>query len=380
MKGREFIIKKVLFISNILSHIYAFHLPYLQWFRENGFEVHVMTNAGGQEASYCDKLYDIDIERAPFSPKNINALKQARKIINEEKYDIVHCHTPMGGVIGRIASRGMRNQGAKVLYTAHGFHFYKGAPLINWMLYYTMEKYLAHMTDCIITINGEDYERAKKHFQSQITAVEKSSGIGVNIDRFSPAEGNEKETLKKKYGYEGKFILLYAAEFIKRKNHRFFIEAASELASLCPNIKILFAGKGELLDEMKKYAEEKSVSKYIDFLGYCTNMPELFKMSDLVVSASIEEGFGINVIEGMAAGLPAVVSVVRGHKEMVVNGENGFLFSVNAPNDFCRDVSELCNSTAMYKRFSEKALLSVQKFSISNSLKQMVSIYKKFGV
>ena len=132
--------RKVLFICNVLSHIYAFHIPYLRYFHDKGYKVHVMANAGedynGEIPPYCDYVYNVKIVRSPFSLKNVDALKEAKKIINQEKYDIVHCHTPMGGVIGRLASRSVRKNGSKVLYTAHGFHFYRGAPAINWVLYY----------------------------------------------------------------------------------------------------------------------------------------------------------------------------------------------------------------------------------------------------
>ncbi len=208
-------VKKVLFLCNVLSHIYAFHLPYIEWFKQNGYEVHILTNAGGKTAECCDKLYDVVIERSPFSPKNISAYKEAKKIINSEQYDIVHCHTPMGGVIGRLASKTIRKNGAKVLYTAHGFHFYKGASAIHWLLYYTMEKMLAKKTDCIITINQEDFLRAKSKFESKNTKVEKISGIGVDVKKYTPAEN--KDLLKNQMGYDGKFLLIYAAEFMDKR-------------------------------------------------------------------------------------------------------------------------------------------------------------------
>lgn len=368
--------KKVLFVSNVLSHIYAFHLPYIKWFKENGFEVHVMANSNGQKADGFDKYYDVKIERSPFSLKNFAAYKEAKRIIDSEQYDIVHCHTPMGGVIGRLASRRIRKRGAKVLYTAHGFHFYSGAPKVNWLLYYTMEKLLAPRTDCIITINGEDYKRAKDKLESKRTAVEKISGIGVDIHKFSPAE--DKEALKKANGYEGRFLLTYAAEFIPRKNHRFFVEAAVELIKKCPNVKILFAGKGILLEETKKYAMQLGVEEYIDFLGFRTDMPDVLRMSDVLISASIEEGFGINIIEGMASGLPAVVSVVRGHKEMVISGQNGYLTDVKNTHEFTELIEKLYNSSEQYQEMSKQAILTAENFSIENSLKQMEQIYKRY--
>lgn len=371
--------KKVLFISNILSHIEVFHLPYLEWFKRQGYEVHVMTNARGKTVEFCDKLFDVGIERSPFSIKNIAAIKKAKQIIDSENYNIIHSHTPMGGVVGRLATTNARKRGTRILYTAHGFHFYNGAPKLNWLLYYTMEKFLAKKTDCIITINTEDYGRAKDKFESKITTVEKISGIGVNIERFAPANAEEKDELKKQYGYEGKFLLIYAAEFIPRKNHRFFIDAATDLCKLHPDIKFLFCGKGELMESTKKYAEECGVSEYFDFLGFRKDMPNLYKMSDVLISASIEEGFGINIIEGMATGMPAVASIVRGHKEMIKEGKNGFLFSTTSPSQFIDCIDQLYGDYGLYCDMSFEAIKTAQNFSIENSLKQMETIYKNYG-
>lgn len=368
--------KKVLFISNVLSHIEVFHLPYLKYFSQKGYEVHILTNAGDKKADYCDKLYNINISRSPFSLKNISALRRAKKIIDFEKYDIIHCHTPMGGVIGRLAASNLRKKGAKIIYTAHGFHFYKGAPLLNWLIYFPAEKYLAKKTDCIITINKEDFNLANKHFKSAKTEVFQINGIGVNTEKFSNVNTEQKIKLKEDNGYKDKFLLIYTAEFIKRKNHRFFIENSKQLFEKCPQVKFLFAGKGKLFEEMKQLAKETGVSEYFEFLGFRQDINELLKICDVVVSASIEEGFGINIVEGLATGLPAVASIVRGHKEMVTDGFNGYLFDAEKPETFCNSIEKLYNNKNLYKKLSENAYVSAKEFSLENSLKQMETIYR----
>lgn len=155
---------KILFISNT-ANFSKFNLPYMRWFHEQGWQVDY-ASAGEEDVQECDRQYKINIARSPFYViKNLEALGQLKKILAENNYDILHCHTPMGGVIGRLAARKLRREHKiKVIYTAHGFHFYKGAPLLNWILYYPMEKWLSHCTDVIVTINEEDYERAKKSF------------------------------------------------------------------------------------------------------------------------------------------------------------------------------------------------------------------------
>jgi len=242
-----------------------------------------------------------------------------------------------------------------------------------------MEKLLAKNTDCIITINEEDYQLAKKKF-SKNTVVEKISGIGVNLEKFSALTEKEKLELKKQFGYENKFVLIYAAEFISRKNHRFIIRATKELADECSNFKIIFCGKGKLLEECKLYAKKLGVEKHIDFLGFRKDMPDLYRMSDVLISSSFQEGMAINVIEGFASGLPAIVSDIRGHNDVVINGENGFLFSNKNEQEFIKNILYMKSNFNEYKKMSQNALRDSQKYSIEVSLSEMNSIYVKFGV
>ena len=149
--------KKILFVASIHKHFLAFHLPYINWLKDNGCIVHVAAN-GTDKVPNVDKQWNVCIERNPFSLNNIKAVNCLKKIIEENSYDLVHCHTAMGAVVARLAARENRNRGiTKVLYTAHGFHFFKGSPKRYWLMYYPMEKFLLKYTDGIITINNEDY-------------------------------------------------------------------------------------------------------------------------------------------------------------------------------------------------------------------------------
>lgn len=160
------------------------------------------------ELPYVDQAHSIPIQRSPFHLHNRLAYVELKKLLEKEHYQFIHCHTPMGSVIGRLAAKTTRKKGTKVLYTAHGFHFWKGAPLQNWLLYYPVERWLVQYTDALITINGEDYERADR-LSKEKAAVHYVPGMGVDMKRFAPVDDTEKDRLRKAYGFTTQdFIVL----------------------------------------------------------------------------------------------------------------------------------------------------------------------------
>ena len=180
--------KKVLFVATVVkTHIMEFHIPYLKMFKEMGWNTAVASrndyeNAEDCQIPFCDDYYNVPFERSPIKLSNLKAYKELKKLINNGDYDIIHCHTPVGAMLARLAARRARKRGTKVIYTAHGFHFYKGAPIINWLLYYPVERFLARYTDVLITINKEDYERAQKFRAKKVCFVH---GVGVDTSKFS---------------------------------------------------------------------------------------------------------------------------------------------------------------------------------------------------
>ena len=369
--------KKVLFVASVASHIESFHIPYIKWFKEHGFIVNVAARMNiDNPIEYCDKFIDIPFERSPYSKGNISAYKALKAVIYNGQYNIIHCHTPMAAALTRLAARKMRKNGLTVIYTAHGFHFFRGAPLLGWLLYYPAEKFLSRFTDIIITINKEDFlSITDLNFKCKDSYI--VPGVGVNTESVIDSNDETKKKLRKSYGYsDNDFILFYAAEFIKRKNHRLIIEQLPSLSKKIPNIKILLAGRGELLVEMKKLAEHLGVNRYVDFLGYRRDIPELVAMSDVGVSSSLQEGLGITVAEDMFAGLPVVVSYDRGHKEMVIDGFNGYFFDINKPEQFSDKIYELYKYPEKRILMGLNAKKSIQKFSIENALAAHISIYK----
>lgn len=370
--------KKILFVATIFKHFRAFHLPYIEWFKQQGWQVDAMAN-GDDPLEEAHHSYNVPVSRSPFSFSNVKAIKQAKAIINKEKYDIVYCHTAMGAVLARLAAKKARkNYGTKVIYVAHGFHFFKGGPLKSWILYYPMEKYLSKYTDAIITINEEDYQLVKNNgFRN--TDTYKIPGIGLNTGRLFETNDAVREKLRTQYDFsQDSFILIYIAEYIERKNHKFIIDSMDELRTQIPTIKVLFAGRGRLMDAMMEYAKQKDVDSYIEFLGFRKDIGQLIALSDVGISASRQEGLGLNLAEEMFAGLPVVATVDRGHKEIVKDGYNGFLYAQLDHGGFENAVCKLYQDSELRKKMGENARNFIQKFSLDNAMASLTEIYKKY--
>lgn len=371
--------KKVLFVATVESHLYSFHIPYLKWFKEQGYEVHTACN-GKDLILPADKSFNIPFQRSPFKMDNIKAYKELKTIIDKENYDIIHCHTPMGGALTRLAARRARKKGTKVIYTAHGFHFFKGAPLINWLLYYPVEKYLARYTDILITINNEDYENAiKKRFKAK--KIELIDGVGVNLKKFKPQTIEEKNRLRNEYGYkEEDFILIYAGELNYNKNQSLLFKVIALLNEEIPEIMLLLPGTGDLLEDYQSEVTELGINKHVEFLGYRNDVPSLMLLSDIAVSASRREGLPVNVMEAMATGLPLVVTNCRGNRDLVVNGENGYVIEIDDVKGFAQALKNLYDSEELRKTMAENSLTLIKKYSLENVMQEMERVYSIEGV
>ena len=365
--------KKVLFIANHKGFS-KFNAPFMAWFKEQGWQV---DNASpGIEIGDVDCQYDVDIQRTPFSWRNYRAYKRLKTIIELNHYDLIHVHTPMGAALGRLAAIKARKKGTKVIYTAHGFHFFKGAALKNWLLYYPMERLLSSFTDAVVTINDEDFERAKK-LNLAHGNIFHIDGVGVNLERFHPISKIEKHEIRKKIGLrDSDFVVLYVAQFIPRKNHQLIIHQIQNIVKTVPDFKVVFAGNGETLLQCKTLAEQMGVSKYIMFLGGRSDIPDLCGMADIHVSPSLQEGLDIGNIEAMATGCPLVLSNIRGHREVCRDGINGYLFDLNDPQKMTDSIIVLFQDKERYELIKATNLHDVHKFSVDCSVKSMAGIYK----
>ncbi len=364
---------KVLFVATVVkTHIMEFHIPYLKMFKDMGWETSVAArndyeNPADCVIPYCDKYYDIPFERNPAKPGNIKAYRQLKKLIEEEAFDIVHCHTPVGGAIGRLASAGMRKKGSKVFYTAHGFHFYKGAPLLNWIAFYPVERLLAHLTDVLITITTEDYKRAKPF---KAGSVEYVPGVGVDLSKFAKGSKDRSSDLRKELGIpEDAYVWLSVGEVNKNKNHGVVIEAMADFS----DVWYVLCGRGPLLDELKEKAESLGIADRIVFAGYRNDIADFYKMADLFIFPSWREGLPVALMEAMASGIKCIASRNRGTNDLLP--DSALRFDPGNVEELKKKIK-----TAMSEDFSGEIRNNIERlktFDISNVLEITKKLYLK---
>ncbi len=369
--------KKVLFVATVTKHINSFHIPYLKWFKEEGYEVHVASN-GNEPIEYCDKHYNLPFERFPLRKNNIKTYRELKKIINENKYEIIHCHTPVGGVLTRLAAKKARKKGTRVIYTAHGFHFYKEAPLLNWLIYYPIEKWLSRYTDCLITINKEDYELAKKKFR-KCKQIELVHGVGLDTTKFDIKISNQAlATLKDEITIKkDNIVLTYIAELNKNKNQQLLIKTIEQIVKEGDTRYILLlVGDGKLKERYQKYVKKHKLENNIKILGKRNDIAKILKITDIYVASSLREGLPVNILEAMYMGLPIVATDNRGHRELIKNKKNGYIIdSEQKKKDFCEKIIELSHNKKIYNKFKEENKKIVKEFSLEEVTKEIRKIY-----
>ena len=281
---------------------------------EAGHQIDIATNDAAAQVpelyrSLGCTVYHLDFSRSPLSPKNIRAFRQLKQVLDGGNYDDVHCHTPVASVVTRLACRKFRKRyGLKVFYTSHGFHFYKGAPLKNWLIYYPVEWLCSFWTDMLITINLEDYDRVKQHMHARRTIF--VPGVGLDVKRFSTATVDRAAKRREIGVPEDAFLLISIGELNRNKNHEIVIRALAAINR--PDIHYGIAGKGPLEAELRQLADGLGVGDNVHLWGYRNDVPELLKAADVDVFPSIREGFGLAAVEGMAAGLPLICADNRG--------------------------------------------------------------------
>ncbi len=368
--------KKVLFVASVTSHIIAFHIPYLKMFKDAKYEVHVASN-GDDKIDYCDKHFNISFERSPFNKENISAYKELKKIIINENYDIIICNTPVASVITRLAAKESRKNGVRVIYIAHGFHFFKGASLKNWLIYYPIEKYLSKYTDDLITINEEDYEIAKKKMKAK--KIHYIHGIGVDETKFNKQiTKEERKKLRDLLNIKKEdFAIFYVGELSYRKNQIMLIDAMKDLVKENKNIKLLLAGSGGLTKFYKEKIKEYNLEQNVILLGYRSDIPNILKAVDLYVSTSKQEGLPINILEAKVSGLPIIVTNSRGNRDLIKDSINGFVVEIGDVETLKEKIKAIKSNEELRKNFINNSKEDVEQYSlksVENEFKKIINM------
>ncbi|MBS4781300.1 MULTISPECIES: glycosyltransferase [Clostridium] len=337
--------KKILFAASTLSHIENFHIPYLKYFKDNDFEVHIMGKGNNKSPiPYVDKVIPINFEKNMFSLKNFISAFKISKLIKKEKYSTISTHTILASFFTRLGIMLSLKKHPLVINTVHGYLFDENSNFIKKVIMILAEKFVRPVTDTILVMNSTDYEIAKKYnlYKKNLYSI---NGMGINASKFPFSTEENKSYLREKYNIpKDDFLLIYVAEFSKRKNQKFLIESLKGLISEgYNNVKLLLLGDGVLLDNMKQYSKTLGIEDNIIFKGYIKEVCNYYQISDICVSSSRIEGLPFNIMEAMSTGLPVIASKIKGHIDLVNPGENGFLYEYNNINEFCNHVKVLYN-------------------------------------
>lgn len=369
--------KKALLVTHVSGFVPQFEMGNVKILQEMGYEVHYASNY--HNPSYGDDnhrldgtgiiRHQVDFERSPYSLKNLTAYRQLKKLMEEERFDLVHCHNPMSGVITRLAAHATHTK--PVVYTAHGFHFYKGAPIKNWLLYYPVEYLLSFYTNQQICINIEDYERAKRFFHAQ--KVNYVPGVGIDVKRIRDVKVN-KSNKRKDLGIPKEAIVLVSAgELITRKNHETIIRTMAKLKD--KRFVYVICGHGELEAHLKEIVKDLKLEHQVFFLGYRTDILEIYMASDICVFPSFQEGLPVALMEAMACGLPVVCSKIRGNTDLVDNN-GGILIKPTDVESYADAILKLGNDKSLRETMGSYNQRIVEKFDVEKISSAMIMIYE----
>lgn len=364
--------KKVLYLTTVSGTINAFLVPHIEMLLDEGYVVDV--------ASCIDrpideklinrgiKVFNIPFSRKPLYPGNIKAFLKLIKIQKQEQYDIVHVHTPVAGLFGRLLK--LFYPKLKTIYTAHGFHFFKGAPLLNWLVYFPIEYICSFFTDILITINQEDYYLAKKVMEAR--KIKYISGVGIDINKYQNIQVDKKVKRKELGIPENAIMLLSVGELSPRKNHQVVLRALEKLKDA--NIHYCIAGQGNLEEKLKIIVNDLEIQNQVHFLGYRKDINELCKVADIFVFPSLQEGLPVALMEAMASGLPVVCSDIRGNNDLI-NEDGGYRCDPKSVDDFFNGINELIKNEDKKVYYQNNNLETIREFSIDLVKSKMVKIY-----
>lgn len=371
---------RILYVTTV-GITMGFFKSFIKQLIDEGHTVEIATNETESKVADCYyewncSIHHIDCSRSPLNKGNFRAIGQIRSLVEKNQYDIVHCHTPIAAMCTRIACRKLRNKGIKVFYTAHGFHFYKGAPLKNWLIYYPIEKICSRWTDVLITINQEDYVLAQRKLKAK--QVEYVPGVGIDVAWFRDAK-IDKIAKRMELGIpHDAFLLASVGELNTNKNHQIIIRAMSKLDR--SDVHYIIAGMGESKERLISLAEELGISDRVHLLGYRTDVNEIYKASDVCCFVSLREGLGLAAIEGMASGLPLITTDIRGINDYSLDGITGFKCSADDIDGFSKAISTLVLSHELRFQMGQQNKEVAARYDVSVINRTMKNLYDSIYV
>ena len=366
--------KKLLLVANVVKeHVLKFHVPTIACLKAQGWTVDVAAS-GDEDVPYCDRQIRGEWKRSPFTLDTLKGIRQLCRVIDEGQYDIVYCHTPVGALVARLAARNARKQGTRVVYFAHGFHFFSGAPLINWLLFYPIERLLVRFTDLLITLNDEDYARAKRVFPKTLPVM-RVPGVGVDFARLDVKDPAQvRRTLRSEWGIpQDALTLIYVAELIPNKNQKMLFEALLEIHKHRPDTYLVLVGPDHADGRFQQLAQQMGVAEFVVFTGWRSDIGACLRAADIAVASSLREGLALNIVEAMYCGLPVVATDNRGHVPIIRDGENGYLVHVGESGKMARRVLELAEHPEIRERFAREDVSRFGTEAVTRKILEILS-------
>jgi glycosyltransferase involved in cell wall biosynthesis len=357
-------------VSTVSRQFFLFEQANIRALRSLGYDVHAAANYADANPR-LDEIditrHHFDIQRSPFSPRNISAYWQLRSIIKSHDFAAIHCHSPVGGVLARVCARRLHLK--PVIYTAHGFHFYRGAPVINWLIYYPIERLLARHTDLLITLNSEDFARATAFKTNAVALV---PGIGVDITKMSAARAHRLRDRSDLGVSENSILIVSVGELSPRKNHEATLRAFAQVSSGL-DVQLAICGQGSHESSLRALTHRLGIESNVTFLGYVDEIPRILSAADIYISTSRQEGLPVSIIEAMACGLPIVCSNIRGSKELVEHEVNGFLCETFDISAFSTALRRLSGDATLRQRMASASVSRATVYSapiVEQAMKQ----------
>lgn len=369
--------KKILMIATTDNMLWQFLMPHIDRLIEMGNQVECVCARTGfwfSELAQKYTTHEIDFRRNPFHPKNFVAYFKLQKLCRLRQYDVVYCQQPVGSAMGRVIGAQFK---IPVIYTAHGFHFFKGCKLVNKLIYKNAERFLNRYTTALITINEEDFEAGLK---MKAKHVFKINGIGMKLDKYEPLT-ETKDEIRKSLGInDDEFVITTIAEYIKRKNFDTMLRTIKELKNKNRNVKFLVCGCGKLEKKIKKMISKLGIENEVMLLGYRKDINRVLSASDLFMLASFQEGLPLAIIEAMNFSLPCVVSDVRGNRDLILNGKGGYVLPAKDYQGFSNAIAKIMDSADLKDQFSSFNFAESKKYDIDLVIKQLDEIYNQLDI